>query len=124
MAKPTVRTAGEARRAREALAELQDVHLECRDMRHAWNKRRAVYYFVGSEIHRWTFCRDCHAEKTDRWTRDGKQRLRSWYSNYPVGYLIKGVRVTGVEVRREVIGRVKIYESYEAMKVGELRRKK
>lgn len=101
----------EKKAATEALHETSDEFLECRDLHHPWEV--VGCYYVGNEVHRKLFCRRCETEATDRWTGRG-ERIRRGYK-YPEGYKTKGIRITPLLVRREVLQRVEVYRDEEAL---------
>lgn len=107
-------TRKEKREAAEALHESKDEFLECRDLRHPW-KVQGLFY-VGAEIHRRLVCPRCKTVATDRWTPRGERIARQY--QYPKGYQAKGVRIRPIDVRKEVLTRVDVWETEEDMKAS------
>lgn len=101
----------ERKEAAEALETTADQFLECRDLHHPW--KVVGLFYVGAEVHRRLVCTRCDTEATDRWTGRG-ERIRRVYS-YAEGYKVKGVRITALDVRREVLKRVKVYQDEDTM---------
>lgn len=101
----------EKKEAAEALQDTSQEFLECRDLHHPWTV--VGMYYVGSEVHRKLLCERCGTEATDRWTGRG-ERIRRGYK-YAEGYKTKGIRITPLLVRREVLNRVTVYPNEEQL---------
>lgn len=100
------------KRAAETLSETTQEMLDCRDLRHPWEVVGQPFY-VGAEIRRKLVCLRCGTEATDRWTPKGKRVARAY--KYAKGYQAKGVRIRPTDVRREVLKRVEVFDSEDAM---------
>lgn len=118
------RTNSEVQRARDedpyndpedAVHNLDEAYLECRDLRHPW--QLMGYFRIGSAVARQLSCPKCHTIRKDVWTAGG-ERLSSGYT-YPEGYQVKGSGggIRPDMVRREVLSRVEanIYDSEHSM---------
>lgn len=94
-------------------ASYPDRFLECRAVQHRW--KVIGYYHAQGEIIRSLTCERCGTDRHDRWTPGGS-RLGSSYE-HAEGYLIKtGDRpLRAFEVRHEVLNRVTVYDSVEAL---------
>lgn len=89
-----------------------DRFLDCRALQHRW--KVVGYYHAHGEVVRSLMCERCNTDRKDRWSPGGV-RLGSSYE-YADGYSIHGGgRVSAYEVRHEVLRRVTIYDSPEAM---------
>lgn len=100
------------RNAKEALSTQTDEFLECRDLRHPWTA--VGMFYVGKEIHRKLVCARCETEAVDRWTPKGGRINRQY--KYPQGYQAHvGIRIKPVDVRREVLTRVPVYNTEQEM---------
>lgn len=90
----------------------EEVYLECRDLRHPWAVQG--YFSEAGQIKRRLSCGRCGTTRTDIWDPSGG-RIGGRYQ-YPEGYTQKGVgQIAPVEIRREVLSRVKVYASEENM---------
>lgn len=97
----------------ERLHELPEEFLRCRDLRHAMEPVGA--WRRGLEVHRTVACVRCGTERVDVWRLDTGARETAKYK-YAEGYQVQGLgQIMSFEVRKEVLGRVKIYESAEDM---------
>lgn len=82
----------------EALQELPDKWLACRDMRHAWLVEEDFHVTVATgrrpqEIKRLLVCMRCAVEREETYhpvQGNGLERVHSHY-RYPSGYQLKGV---------------------------------
>lgn len=95
-----------------ALHEYDDDHLKCRrgNLGHTW---AAVGYFAeGGTVKRRLGCERCGTERIDTWSVKG-ERVRARYS-YADLYLVQG-GVEALDVRREVLKRVVIYDNEATM---------
>src|SRR5688500_8404333 len=79
------------------LSELDEKHLACRDLRHAWTPEA---YWKGNFgfVHRRLKCSRCKTVRLDRW--EGGDVKRQY--QYPDGYRVEG-RVHAVDVRDEIL---------------------
>lgn len=107
-------TRKQKREAAEALHVSSEEYLECRDLRHPWKVQGL--FFVGTEIHRRLVCPRCKTVATDRWTPKGERIARQY--QYPKGYQAKGVRIRPIDVRKEVLQRVDVYDNEDDMKAS------
>jgi hypothetical protein len=93
-------------------ASYPDQFLECRALQHRWVV--IGYYHANGEVNRSVTCERCHTDRHDRWSRNGT-RLGASY-DYADGYAIHaGEPVRAYEVRREVLSRVTVYDSQDAL---------
>jgi hypothetical protein len=94
-------------------ATYPDRYLECRGLQHRW--RVLGYYHANGEVIRSLSCERCGTDRHDRWSPGGA-RLGSTY-DYAEGYSIHtGDRpVRAFEVRAEVLNRVTVYDSADAL---------
>jgi len=94
-------------------ASYPDKFLECRALQHRW--RVVGYYHANGEIIRSVTCERCTTDRHDRWTPGGS-RLGSTYE-HAEGYLIHtgDTAIRAYEVRHEVLNRVTVYDSAEAL---------
>lgn len=99
------------REAGEALHETTKEFLECRDLRHHWSA--VGMFWVGAEVHRKLVCERCDTVATDVWSKKGERIQRAY--KYPPGYQVKGIRITPIDIRREVLTRVKVYDTEEQL---------
>lgn len=99
------------RNAKEALHQVQDEYLECRDLRHAWRSLGAFY--VGREVHRKVVCTRCETEAVDKWTGKGGRIARQYH--YAKGYTVKAVRIKPLDVRQEVLSRIEVFKNEDDM---------
>jgi hypothetical protein len=97
-----------------------DTYLECRSVGHRW--KVIGFYHQGGEIVRALLCDRCDMDRHDYWSRQGA-RLRNSYIQ-PGGYGITNGGVSKHEVRQEVLNRVDVYDSAEAMNAAILGTKK
>jgi len=93
--------------AEAALTGYAEQFLLCRDLRHSWAVRG--YYRKEGVVVRSLVCDRCGTERTDRWRASG-ERDRVVY-RHPEGYELRGGRVHPIDVRRETLHRVAIYDS-------------
>lgn len=85
--------------------------LECRDLHHVWT---VIGYFNESAgIARLMACRRCGTRRTQTWGR-GLEAGGNRYE-YPDYYLTDGVRLTGPDVRRAVLGDVRVWGNREQL---------
>lgn len=116
MARPLSVVKGDApKNAKEALASTETEHLECRDLRHPWSVI-GLFYAQGAhgrEVHRKLVCSRCGTEATDRWSPRGTRIARQY--KYVTGYSHKGVRIKPIDVRKEVLGRVQVFDDEDTM---------
>lgn len=92
-------------------SDYPDKFLECRSLAHRW--RQIGFYHANGEVVRALMCERCGTDRHDYWSRSGA-RLRNSYS-YSDGYSIGNGGVSRWEVRQEVLSRVTVYDSAEAM---------
>lgn len=94
-------------------ASYPDHFLECRALQHRW--KVLGYYHANGEVIRSVTCERCGTDRHDRWTPGGS-RLGSSY-DHAEGYLVHtgDTAVRGYEVRHEVLNRVTVYDSQEAL---------
>ena len=93
-------------------ASYPDRFLECRALQHRWVT--VGFYHANGEIVRSVTCERCSTDRHDHWSPRGA-RLRATY-DHTDGYLIHGGgRTSAHEVRHEVLNRVTVYDSAEAM---------
>jgi len=95
----------------EALHDLSDDFLICRDVHHAW---RVDHYASGgrSGVTRVLECQRCGTERVDEWTLQGA-RIRAFY-RYPDGYQLRDIGGSGYDreaMRREVLTRAGVRSS-------------
>lgn len=88
-----------------------DRFLECRSLQHHW--KLIGYYHALGEIVRALMCERCGTDRHDYWSPGGA-RLRNTYT-YTDGYSIGNGGASKWEVRQEVLNRVTVYDSPEAM---------
>jgi len=94
-------------------ASYPDTFLACRALQHRWVV--IGYYHANGEIIRSVTCERCHTDRHDRWSKSGSMRLGSSY-DYAEGYAIHaGEAIRAYEVREEVLKRVTVYDSQDAM---------
>ena len=99
-------------RAEELLHDYDSTFLECRSVAHRWVV--VGYYRQAGEILRRLVCDRCDTERTDHWRPTGA-RIANAY-RHADGYLLAGTGgVDRTIVRREVLGRVNVYENEESM---------
>src|SRR5262245_56911172 len=91
-------------------ADYSDVFLECRVDRHRW--KLIGFYHADGAIVRSSMCDRCGCDRRQRWSAGGTILGNSY--DYPDGYRIAG-GVSPWEVRTEVMSRVTIYDSPDAM---------
>jgi hypothetical protein len=96
----------------ELSRDYPDRFLDCRAIGHRW--RVIGYFHANGEVNRSLMCERCKSDRRDRWSPGGT-RLGSSY-DHAEGYLIHGGEaVRAYDVRKEVLSRVTIYDSAEAM---------
>ena len=71
------------------------------------------FFEANGEVIRALVCERCTTDRHDRWSRNG-YRYGSTY-NHPDGYRIGNGGASAWEVRQEVLTRVTVYASAEAM---------
>lgn len=87
----------------DALHQLDEQFLECRDLRHPF---KVVGYFRDNgHVCRKLVCPRCTMEAIDTWTQTGMREPRRYYA--PEGYYLSGSGVTMQDVRIEVLRRVR-----------------
>lgn len=94
------------------LAEYDEALLDCRDIRHAWD-RLGQPYRSGTEIHSQLVCSRCGTVRTRVW-RSKAKKVSNLYANRPKGYRIKG-GATAYDVRKEILRRFTVFDSEDAM---------
>jgi hypothetical protein len=90
----------------DALLDLDEEFLLCRDLHHSWPRRGADYTAVGGgEVERVLVCQTCGTERVDRWTLSGQRVGARYY--YPDGYQFRNVdgATDRGAMRREVLRR-------------------
>jgi len=98
-------------RPQELDSDYPDKFLECRSLQHHW--KVIGYYHAMGEIVRALMCERCGTDRHDYWSPSGV-RLRNTYS-YTDGYSIGNGGASKWEVRQEVLNRVTVYDSPDAM---------
>lgn len=98
-------------RARRRLTDLDDVHLQCRDLRHTWEQRSAWTERAGrtQQVHRLLRCaRGCGTFRWDTYNARTMERTHVSY-RYDDRYLLQGNErpPNGDEVRTEVFRRLR-----------------
>lgn len=89
-----------------------DNFLTCRELHHSWE--RIGFYHADGEIVRALMCTRCRADRHDYWSPGGRILRRRY--DYPEGYsLSTGGRISAWSVRQEVLSRVTVYDSPDAM---------
>lgn len=89
--------------ATDALHQLDDEFLECRDLRHPWGV--VGYFRDNGHVCRKLVCPRCEMERIDRWTPNGGREPARYAA--PQGYYLKGSSATAQDVRVEVLRRVR-----------------
>lgn len=92
-----------------ALTGYDERYLTCRDLRHTWQNRG--YYRADGLIRRKLTCDRCGATRIDGW-RDNGERVNPSYE-HPEGYVLQGGHVKGIDVRREQLHRITVFDSLE-----------
>lgn len=90
--------------------DYSDTFLECRVDRHRW--KVIGFYHADGNVVRSSMCERCGCDRRQRWTPGGSIIGNSY--DYPDGYRIMG-GVSPWEVRVEVMSRVTVYDSADAM---------
>lgn len=85
--------------------------LMCRSLQHRWHQ--IGFFRANGEVVRALVCERCNMDRHDRWSPTG-YRYGSTYAQ-PDGYRIGDGGVSAWEVRQEVLHRVTVYDSAEAM---------
>lgn len=92
--------------------------LACRDLRHAWTEV-GYYRDAMGGVHRWLMCSRCGTERYDSWAATVSRNY-----DYPSGYLLPGQHIKPAEVRAEVLARVTVHPSLDALQKTERRRRR
>ena len=98
-------------RATQLDRDYPDRFLQCRSLQHRW--QQIGFFHANGEVVRALVCERCGTDRHDRWSRNGS-RIGSSYS-YTDGYSIGAGGVSAFEVRQEVLNRVTVYDSQDAM---------
>ena len=86
--------------------------LDCRDLRHPW--KVVGFYHQGGDVIRSLMCPQCGSDAYDTWSPGATCRRARRYK-YAEGYRIGGGGISMQEVREEVLNRVRVFDSEEAM---------
>lgn len=96
----------------EVLSSYSESFLDCRGINHPW--QQIGFYRDGGSTCRLLVCTRYGTERVDRWTANG-ERLKNNYRNRPDGYQIRGHHVSHRDIRQEILRRVRVFDTYQAM---------
>ncbi len=112
MAQPRLSIVGERHSTRGTLHEYDGTFLDCRDLRHSW--QRQGYWIQNRRVYRRLTCERCETERIDVWSKDGL-RFSSRYE-YTDGYLVPGHgAIAPRDIRHEIIDRATVFDTEDQM---------